>query len=171
MNYLTKIKNLICRFHRWMDTTEWSFILLIMAALFPVLAYIWSGFFAMLFQVIIILILGISRYLWVEDKIEFDFSIYNIPVVGEEIEITKTIKHWRPALNTWTILSINNFKPKVGTKWKVIKIESNKHRLRIYLESLQEKDVAISISDFNFIGKISSKTDIRNQKLNLILNQ
>jgi hypothetical protein len=124
-----------------MDTTEWSFILLMLPKTF-------------------------------EDKIEFDFSIYNIPVVGEEIEITKTIKYWRPELNTWTILlGFNNFKPKVGTKWKVIKIESNKHRLRIYLESLQEKDVAVSISDFNFIGKISSKTDIRNQKLDLILNQ
>jgi hypothetical protein len=131
-------------------------------------------FIPILLQACILLFLGGSRYLWVEGKLKFDFSVYNIPVVGEEIEITKTIKYWRPVSSIWTILlNFNGIRPKVGTKWKVIRTEQNNHRFRIYLESLDTKNdgFGISISDFNFIGKISSKTDIRNQKLNLILNQ
>lgn len=182
MNYWTKhITNKLILFNKISDKYETSklvglMLLILLAGIFFVLPNI-IGLFCGIGILFIVSCWAIFRMLVNQGEIKTDFSIYEIPKEGEIITFikSKTFDSFtRPVLKTSITSSAVYIKMKVviekGDEYKVRKVIWGLDDMALEIVSVKDNsdDCVISFLETNRFWK--SKRDIRNDKIEQILN-
>jgi hypothetical protein len=182
MNYWTKhITNKLILLNKKLDNYETFKLISLMIIMLVVVIFIsQSNLYGLILGIgILLMIIYYFRMLIIQDEIGIDFSIYDIPEEGEIITFIKkktfdsfTRPIFKTSITSYGIYSYIKMKVVIekGDEYKVQKVIWGSDVISLQIVSVKDDsdDCVISFLETNRFWK--SKRNIRNDKINKLLN-